>query len=361
MLHGSLEVMSLHVVIAGSSGFLGTHLRQALRERGHRVTRLVRSPTGEEDASTWDPYAGVVDRDLVGGADVVVNLAGAPLIGNVHSDKWAREVRESRVRTTRLLAEVIAESSVPPAFLAGNGIAFYGDHGDQLLTETSDSRGEALLTDVSREWEAATEPAAAAGSRVCVLRTSPVMDRRSPPMKQLVPLFKLGLGGRLGSGRQHMAMISLRDWVGAVVHLAEHDSAAGPFNMCCERTPTNAEFTRDPRLRAAPAQRRDRAGAAAARGRRQDGARAARLPQRASRGAAGVRLLVPGPRRRGGRRDRARRPRLSLSPARAAAPTPPATGPIAAPQHQRPAGGPVARQHAVVRRCRRRPRPPAGR
>ena len=235
--------MSLHVVIAGSSGFLGTHLRQALRERGHRVTRLVRSPTSEQDASTWDPYAGVVDRDLVGGADVVVNLAGAPLIGNVHSDKWAREVRESRVRTTRLLAETIAGSARPPAYLAGNGIAFYGDHGDQLLTEISESRGDALLTDVSREWEAAAAPAAAAGSRVCVLRTSPVMDRRSPPMKQLVPLFKLGLGGRLGSGRQHMAMISLRDWVGAVVHLAEHDSAAGPFNMCCETTPTNAEFT----------------------------------------------------------------------------------------------------------------------
>ena len=235
--------MSLHVVMAGSSGFLGTHLTAALRERGHRVTRLVRSPSEKPDASTWDPYAGVVDRDLVAGADVVVNLAGAPLIGNVHSQKWAREVRESRVRTTRLLAEVIARADEPPAFLAGNGIAFYGDHGDQPLTEASDSRGDALLTQVSREWQEATEPAAAAGSRVCVLRTSPVMDRRSPPLKQLVPLFKLGLGGRLGSGRQHMAMISLRDWIGAVVHLAEHESASGPFNLCCETTPTNAEFT----------------------------------------------------------------------------------------------------------------------
>ncbi|ANH39294.1 Epimerase family protein [Nocardioides dokdonensis FR1436] len=235
--------MSLHVVIGGASGFLGTHLGNALRERGHRVTRLVRSPTSEADASTWDPYAGVVDRGLVAGADVVVNLAGAPLIGNVHSQKWAREVRDSRVRTTRLLAEIIAGADRPPAFLAGNGIAIYGDHGSQPLTEESDSRGDALLTEVSREWEDATTAARDAGSRVCVLRTSPVMDRRSPPLKQLITLFKLGLGGRLGNGRQHMAMISLRDWVDAVVHLAEHESASGAFNLCCETTPTNAEFT----------------------------------------------------------------------------------------------------------------------
>ena len=96
---------------------------------------------------------------------------------------------------------------------------------------------------MTREWQAVAEPAGEAGARLCVLRTAPVMDRRSPPLKQLRLLFKAGLGAKLGDGGQHMAMVSLRDWVGSVVHLAEHESASGPFNICCPQTPTNAEFT----------------------------------------------------------------------------------------------------------------------
>ena len=234
----------MRFVIAGASGFLGGNLTDELRSRGHEVTRLVRRAAAAPDESTWDPYAGVYDRDPFKSADVVVNLAGTPTAGNPHSEKWARELRESRVSTTRVLAEAIAASGSRPAFLAGNGISWYGDHGDQVLTEASDSRGHALLTEVTREWQAATTPASDAGSRVCVLRTAPVMDRRSEPLKQLRRLFKTGLGGRLGDGRQYMAMISLRDWLGAVVHLAEHPTAAGPFNLCCPETPTNAEFTK---------------------------------------------------------------------------------------------------------------------
>jgi uncharacterized protein len=235
------------VLLAGASGFLGTHLREALTARQHSVTSLVRGAARRPDQSTWDPYGGALDRALVEGADVVVNLAGSPTLGNPHSEKWARELRESRVTTTRVLSEAIAASGSRPAFLAGNGISYYGDHrelGDPRLDETAESRGDALLTRVTQEWQAATEPAAEAGARVCVLRTSPVMDRRSPPLKQLRLLFLAGLGGRLGDGKQHMAMSSLRDWVGAVVHLAEHDDASGPFNICCPETPTNAEFTK---------------------------------------------------------------------------------------------------------------------
>ncbi|MEJ7834212.1 MAG: TIGR01777 family oxidoreductase [Nocardioides sp.] len=234
----------MHIVIAGSSGFLGTNLTEELVRRGHAVTALVRKPSSAPDESTWDPYQRVYDRGVIEAADVVINLAGTPTVGNPHSKKWARELRESRVTTTALLAEAIADSERKPAFLAGNGISYYGDHGDQVLTEDSDSRGHALLTEVTREWEAAAEPAAAAGARVCILRTAPVMDRRSDPLKQLRRLFKLALGARLGDGRQHMAMVSLRDWVGAVAHLAEHDTASGPFNICCPDTPTNAEFTK---------------------------------------------------------------------------------------------------------------------
>ena len=233
-----------HVLLAGASGFLGTHLREALLSRGHNVTSLTRGPAGDEDQSTWDPYAGSLDHVVVETADVVVNLAGSPTLGNPHSAKWARRVRESRVTTTRVLAEAIAASDRRPAFLAGNGISFYGDRGDSLLDESADSRGDGLLTSVTRAWQAAADPAATAGARVCVLRTAPVMDRRSQPLKVLSLLFRAGLGGKLGDGRQRMPMLSLRDWVGATVHLAEHPDASGPFNLCCPQTPTNAEFTK---------------------------------------------------------------------------------------------------------------------
>ncbi|MDN4161730.1 TIGR01777 family oxidoreductase [Nocardioides abyssi] len=234
----------MRIVIAGSSGFLGSHLVDALRERGHDVTRLVRRPSAAPDESTWAPERDEVDASVVAGADVVVNLAGSPTLGNPHSSAWARELRESRVTSTRVLAEAVAAAASPPAYLAGNGISYYGDHGDQVLTEDSDSRGHALLTEVTREWQAAAQRAVEAGARVCYLRTAPVMDRRAAPLKTLLPLFKAGLGARLGSGRQHMAMISLRDWLAAVVFLAEHDTVSGPVNLTCPETPTNAEFTR---------------------------------------------------------------------------------------------------------------------
>jgi len=234
------------VLLAGASGFLGTHLRDALLARGHTVTSLTRGEPRTSDQASWDPYAGRLDPDLVEAADVVVNLAGSSTLGNPHSESWARELRESRITTTRVLADAISWSERKPAFLAGNGISYYGDHrdvGDPVLDESGDSRGNALLTSVTRGWQSAAEPAAESGARLCVLRTAPVMDRRSPPLKQLRLLFLAGLGGRLGDGRQRMPMISLRDWVGAVVHLAEHEDAAGPFNLCCPQTPTNAEFT----------------------------------------------------------------------------------------------------------------------
>ena len=233
----------MKVAIGGASGFLGTHLGRELESRGHSVTRLVRRRPTAADESRWDPAAGEVEARVIEDADVVVNLAGAPTAGNPHSAKWAHNLRESRIRSTVTLAGAIADSDRKPAFLAGNGISVYGDHGATPLTEKADSRGDALLTEVSLAWEAAAQPARAAGARVCILRTSPVMDERSQPLKSLRLLFKLGLGGRLGDGRQYFPMISLRDWVGAVTHLAEHDEASGAFNLCCPETPTNAEFT----------------------------------------------------------------------------------------------------------------------
>ncbi len=234
----------MRFLIAGSSGFLGTRLREQLTSQGNDCTGLVRRSAGPGQV-TWDPYTGPLDPAVVDDHDVVVNLAGSPTAGNPHSKKWARELLESRVTTTRVLAEAIAASKHQPVFLAGNGIGVYGDHGSERLTEDAESLGDALLTRVSREWQAATEPAVRVGTRVVVLRTSPVYDRRSEPLRALRLLFKAGLGGPLGDGRQYVPMISTRDWVDAVIHLANDDGAEGPFNLCCERVPTNSEFTRE--------------------------------------------------------------------------------------------------------------------
>ncbi|PUA79194.1 TIGR01777 family oxidoreductase [Nocardioides currus] len=233
----------MRLVIAGASGFLGTHLTEHLRVGGHEVTHLVRRTPQSGTESQWDPYAGTIDAAVIDRADVVVNLAGVNVAGNPHSAKRARTVLESRTSTTGLLARTIAAAERPPAFLAGNGISWYGDHGTQELTEESDSRGDAFLTEVARAWQAAAAPAVEAGARVCILRTAPVLDRGSSPLKDLKRLFSLGLGARLGSGSQFFPIISLRDWVGATSYLAESRDVSGEFNLCCPQTPTNAEFT----------------------------------------------------------------------------------------------------------------------
>jgi uncharacterized protein (TIGR01777 family) len=234
----------VHVVVGGASGFLGRHLVEALRARDHTVVRLVRRAPAADDEAGWDPAKGELDVSVIEDADVVVNAAGSPTIGIPYSGGWARNLRESRVTTTRTIADAIAASDRTPAFLAGNAVAVYGDHGDAEITEDSDSRGHTLMGDVTRAWEAAAGPAVEAGARVCVLRTAPVMDRESEPLRTLRRVFRLGLGARLGSGRQYFPMVSLRDWLAGVVHLAEHPDAHGRFNLCCPRTPTVSEFTR---------------------------------------------------------------------------------------------------------------------
>lgn len=233
----------MRVVIAGATGFLGTHLSHRLRADGHIPVRLVRRPPELPDDSRWDPATGHVDHAVIEAADVVVNLAGTNLMGNPHSSKHEHSVLESRIDTTSTLAHAIAKSERKPAFIVGSGISYYGDHGPLEVDETTASRGDHFLTGVTKLWQEAAEPAKRAGSRVCFVRTAPVMDKRSSPLRELRRLFSLGLGARLGDGRQFFPMISLRDWVAAAAFLVESDNLDGPFNLCCPVTPTNAEFT----------------------------------------------------------------------------------------------------------------------
>ena len=233
----------MRIIVAGASGFLGKPLVEHLRTRDHDVVRLVRREASADDESTWDPYADQVDVGLIRKADAVVNLAAASNKGNPYSRRWAKNLMDSRVTTTRVLAEAVAGAESPPAYVVGVGTSAYGDHGDAVVTEDSPDRGkDALLARVVRAWEAAARPAFEAGGRVVLMRQAPIVHPGNVPTQQLIPLFRLYLGGRVGRGGQYFPMVSLEDWKAAATFLAERDAPSGPYNVCCPTTPTHREF-----------------------------------------------------------------------------------------------------------------------
>lgn len=234
----------MRFVVAGASGFLGRALRDHLAREGHDVVRLVRGEPACANESRWDPYTGVVDQQAVDAADVVVNLAGASFYRWPLTEKYQQIFRDSRVVTTRVLAEAVARSQRKPAFLAQNGTSYYGNRGEEVLTEASPAGDDGtFLNGITKQWEAATRPASDAGARVCVLRTSAVLHRSGGAFKPLHLLFRAGLGGPAGDGRQYFPTISLNDWVRAVTFLAEHDECAGAYNLTGPGPTTNEEFT----------------------------------------------------------------------------------------------------------------------
>ena len=233
----------MHVVIGGASGFLGTALTAHLREHGHQVTRLVRKDDQPPDASRWDPRTGRIDQVVIDRADAVVNLSGSSVGRWPRTGRVRRDLLASRIDPTTTLARAVAASETKPALLSGSAMGLYGpDRDDEILTETS-LPGTGFMSELAQRWELAAEPAAEAGARVCWLRTTLPLDRSGGLLGPLVPLFKLGLGVRLGSGRQYMAMVAMSDWLRAVTFLLEHPSASGPFNIGMPQPPTNAEFT----------------------------------------------------------------------------------------------------------------------
>jgi uncharacterized protein (TIGR01777 family) len=235
----------MRFVVAGASGFLGTALRDHVARDGHEVVRLVRGEPVSPQESRWDPSLGEVDQEVVERADVVANLAGAPIAHWPWTESYQRKLLESRVATTGTLARAVAAAATKPVLLAQNGIAGYGDRGDEVLTEDSSTDAPTALGKVTRAWEDATRPARDAGARVCVMRTSVVLDRRGGALKTMLLPFRLGLGGPLGSGEQYFATISLTDWLRAVSHLAANEGSEGAYNLAGPNTTTNREFTRE--------------------------------------------------------------------------------------------------------------------
>jgi uncharacterized protein (TIGR01777 family) len=230
------------LVVTGSSGLIGTALVDDLRAGGHRVRPLVRRPPEGPDEVRWDPAAGTIDRAGLEGAAAVVNLAGPGIGDRRWSDDRKRELRDARVRGTELLATTLSSLDEPPSVLvSGSAVGIYGDRGDEVLTEASET-GDDFLASLCVDWEAATAPAAEAGIRVACIRTGIVLAPGGGALAKLLPLFRLGLGGRMGSGRQWWSWITLDDVVAAIRHLVD-GSLSGPVNVTAPTPVTNRELT----------------------------------------------------------------------------------------------------------------------
>lgn len=234
----------LTIAISGSSGLIGTALTTRLRADGHTVMPMVRT-TARDGEIHYDPRAGQLDPEHLIGVDAIVHLAGAGIGDRRWTAAYRREILESRTLSTSLIARSMAEvvnRGGPRTLLSGSAIGFYGATDDQELNERSDA-GDGFLADVCREWEAATTPAEDAGIRVAHLRTGIVLSPAGGALKKLLPLFRFGLGGRMGSGRQWQSWISIDDQVGAIAFLLTAD-ISGPVNLTAPTPVTNAEFTK---------------------------------------------------------------------------------------------------------------------
>lgn len=232
----------MRVLVAGSSGLIGSALCSRLRERGHDVVRLVRRAPSAEDERRWDPPSGLIDEGAFDGVDAVVNLCGAPLASGRWSAARKQVLRDSRLEPTEVLAEAVAEHRVP-VLINASGISFYGDTGAREVDESAPA-GEGFLARLCTEWEAACAPAVNSGSRVVLPRIAPVLTWRGGLLRLARPVFRLGLGAVLGNGDQYLPWISLPDVVGAIVFCLDNPEVSGPVNVTVPRPLTNAEFTK---------------------------------------------------------------------------------------------------------------------
>ncbi|MFH8475082.1 TIGR01777 family oxidoreductase [Streptomyces sp. NPDC018000] len=248
------------IAVTGASGLIGAALVRSLRADGHEVVRLVRHPARAGDEVEWDPKRQYVDVAGLVGCDAVVHLAGAGVGDHRWTPAYKKEIRDSRVLGTTAVAEAVASLDVPPkVLLSGSAIGYYGDTGDRAVDESAPA-GEGFLPSVCVEWEAATAAAQEAGVRTVHARTGLVVGREGGAWGRMFPLFRAGLGGRLGNGRQYWSFIALHDEVAALRHILDTESLSGPVNLTGPDPVTNAEVTaamgrvlRRPTLLTAPA------------------------------------------------------------------------------------------------------------
>lgn len=233
----------MRILVSGAGGLVGSALVPELERDGHRVMRLTRGPAVPERAIHWNPEQGALDTVAIEGMDAIVHLAGESIVGRWTPAKKAR-IRNSRVAGTGLLSAAAAQLSRPPSvFVGASAIGYYGDRGEEPLTERSAS-GRGFLPDVSQAWEAALQPAAARGIRTVSLRLGIVLSAEGGALAKMLVPFRLGLGGVIGSGRQWWSWVAMEDVTGAIRHALHSGRLRGPANVTAPEPVTNAEFTR---------------------------------------------------------------------------------------------------------------------
>ncbi|MFF4499382.1 TIGR01777 family oxidoreductase [Streptomyces sp. NPDC001401] len=231
------------IAVAGASGLIGGALVRSLTADGHEVVRLVRRAPRSRDEVRWDPEGGSVDTAGLAGCDAVVNFAGAGVGDRRWTDAYKTRIRCSRVLGTAALAEAIAAlDEKPRVFVNGSAMGYYGETGDRAVDESAPP-GTGFLPELCVEWEGAAAPAQEAGVRTVFTRTGLVVARGGGAWGRLFPLFRAGLGGRMGDGRQYWSYIALHDEVAAIRHLIDTDGLSGPFNLTAPNPLTNREIT----------------------------------------------------------------------------------------------------------------------
>jgi uncharacterized protein (TIGR01777 family) len=241
--HQYQERPRMKVLISGATGLVGSALSAFLSTGGHTPVRLNR-PSGATDGAHWDPDRGIAPPHEFEGFDAVIHLAGENVAGGRWTAARKRRIVESRVPPTRILCETLAKLKSPPkVLLCASAVGYYGDRGDELLDESS-PRGAGFLADACVDWEAACEPARAAGIRVCNMRLGVVLAGNGGALPNMLPPFKLGLGGEIAGGKHWMAWVAIDDVVGAFHHALMTDSLSGPVNVVAPRAVTNTEFTK---------------------------------------------------------------------------------------------------------------------
>ena len=234
--------MISRILVSGVSGPIGAGLLPSLKACGYEVTRLVRGPATGDGQISWNPSQPIAP-DSVSRFDAVIHLAGESIVGRWTQSKKAK-IRDSRVVGTTHLAQALAQAKrKPEVFVCGSAIGYYGDRGNEVLNERS-KPGSGFLSDVCREWEAATQAAAEAGIRTVQMRTGVVLSPEGGALGKMLTPFKMGVGGKIGNGRQWMSWIDVHDMVGAIHHILKTDLLQGPVNMVAPKPVTNAEFTK---------------------------------------------------------------------------------------------------------------------